>query len=372
MLLPRLREAWDGGPAVLPVDPRLPTRARGAVIARLQPGGTVRDDGIVSLPGAPVADDTVVVVTTSGSTGAPRGVELSRSALDASVRLGLDRTGADPDVPWLACLPASHVGGLLALLRAIVTGTDPVVHDGFDAGAVAAIEGPVHLALVPTMLRRLLAADADPSGWGTVLIGGARMPEDLAAAVPTAVRTYGMTETSGGCVYDGVPLDGVEVVEGADGRLRISGPTLMSGYRPGGGGLDDDGWFTTSDIGTVGADGHVQVLGRADDVIVTGGEKVVAAQVAARIEAHPAVAEAEVIGIPDQEWGQRAIAVVVPAQVGAILSLALLRSFVADAMPRYAAPQDLVVVNALPRLGSGKVDRQALRAALAAATAQTG
>jgi o-succinylbenzoate---CoA ligase len=364
VLLPHLRAAWEGGPAVLPVDPRLPTRARGALVAAMAPGGAVRDDSVVALPGLPVHDDTVVVVTTSGSTGVPRGVELSRRALEAAVRAGLARTASDPQVPWLACLPASHVGGLLVLLRSLVTGTPAIVHDGFDAAAVAAEPGPLHVALVPTMLQRLLAAGADPTRWATVLLGGARVPEALVAAVPQAVRTYGMTETCGGCAYDGVPLDGVRIAEGPGGRLRIAGPTLMTGYRPGGGGVDLDGWLTTDDVGAIRPDGRVEVLGRADDVVVTGGEKVVAGLVAARLEAHPAVAEAEVVGVPDEEWGQRVVAVVVPAQVGAVLSLALLRSFVADAMPRYAAPQDLVVVNALPRLPSGKVDRRALAASL--------
>ncbi|WP_370327311.1 AMP-binding protein [Euzebya sp.] len=373
-LLPRLRDAWDGGPAVLPLDPRLPPRARGALVAALKPGAVSKPGGLVSLPGAtPVADDVVAVVATSGSTGPPKGVELTRHALAASVDGGLSRTGADPEVPWVACLPVSHVGGLLVLLRAITTGTAPVDVDGFDADRIAALGHPVHLAVVPTMLRRLLAAGADPERWATVLVGGARLPDDLRSAVPHLTTTYGMTETSGGCVYDGVPLPGVTVSEADDGRLRIGGATLMRGYRrlagpsptpPPPAGLDPDGAFTPADLGTVDDDGRVTVLGRADDVIVTGGEKVVASQVAARLEAHPAVAEAEVLGVPDPEWGQRAVAVVVPAEVGAILSLALLRSFVADEMPRYAAPQDLVVVNALPRLATGKVDRVALRRAL--------
>jgi len=364
-----LADAWGGGPAVLPLDPRLPPRARGALVATLQPTAIVKPGGIVALPGGrPVPDDVALVVPTSGSTGQPKGVMLSREALEASVRAGLAATDADPAVPWLCCLPTSHVAGALVLLRGLVTGTPPVLHDGFDAAAVAAVEGPVHLAVVPTMLRRLLDGGADPSRWRSVLVGGARLPADLAERAPWATVTYGMSETAGGCVYDGRPLKGVGVHALPDGRLRIGGPVVMRGYRgpEGPWGLDADGWFTTADIGEVGQDGTVTVLGRADDVIVTGGEKVVAAQVADLLEQHPAVAEAEVVGVADPEWGQRAVAVVVPAQVGAILSLALLRSFVADQMPRYAAPADLVVVNAFPRLASGKVDRVALRRSLEA------
>lgn len=361
-LRPHLRDAWEGGPAVLPLDPRLPPRARGALVAALKPGAIVRPGGLVELPGGvPVPGDVVAVVATSGSTGTPKGVMLTRAALEASARLGLRRTSADPRVPWLCCLPVSHIGGLLVLVRGLITGTAPVLCDTFDVTAVAAVDQPVHLAVVPTMLRRLIAADVDTAGWRTVLVGGARVPAGLRDAVSGTVATYGMSETSGGCVYDQQPLDGVTVTAGPDGRLRIGGPTLMAGYRLAArSGLDHDGMFTTDDIGEVAVDGTVTVLGRADDVIVTGGEKVVATQVAHRISQHPAVAEAAVIGVPDPGWGQRAVAVVVPAQVGAVLSLALLRSFVVDTMPRYAAPQELLVVNALPCLANGKVDRLAL------------
>lgn len=364
-MLPALRAAWTGGPAVLPLDASLPPKVRSRLLLATTPGAIARPDGLVSLPGGtPVADDTVVVVPTSGSTGPPKGVELGRGALEASVRSGLARTGADPAVPWLCCLPVSHVAGILVLLRAIVTGTPPIVHDGFDAGAVAAVAGPVHLATVPTMLRRLLDAGARPERWASVLVGGARLPAGLREQVPSLTATYGMTETSGGCVYDGRPLDGVRVAADDLGRLRIGGPTLMLGYRGAPtSGLDADGWFTSNDLGRVEADGTVVVLGRADDVIVTGGENVLASQVEARLEAHPAVAEAVVVGVPDPEWGQRLVAVVVPEQVGAVLSLALLRSFVAESMPRHAAPQAVQVVNALPRLRGGKIDRVAVQRA---------
>ena len=371
-LLPHLRDAWAGGPAVLPLDPRLPLTSRSALLAGINPGAVSRDGSIVSLPFAvPVPDDVVAVVPTSGSTGHPKAVMLTRPALEASVTTGLARTDADPSVPWLCALPVSHIAGLLVLLRGIVTGTPALLHEEFDAERIATLAGPYHLAVVPTMLRRLLEAGADPSRWGSVLVGGARVPETMREQVPQLVETYGMTETCGGCVYDGIPLPEVTVNEQADGRLRIDSPTVMAGYHlPGAGvrgrgiGLNSDGSFTSEDIGHVAADGAVTVLGRDDDVIITGGEKVVASAVAARIEQHQAVVEAEVIGVPDAEWGQRVVAVVVPAQVGAILSLNLLRSFVADSMPRYAAPQDLVVTNTLPRLSNGKVDRQSLLASV--------
>lgn len=367
-VLPRLADAWAGGPAVLPLDPRLPPRARGALVAALKPGAIVKPGGLVDVPGGlAVADDVMAVIATSGSTGIPKGVELTRSGLESSVRLGLRRTASDPDVPWVCCLPVSHIAGLLVLLRGIVTGTPAVLHDGFDLAALSTLDHPAHVAMVPTMLQRLVDAGTDMTRWETVLVGGARIPDGLRKVVDGLVATYGMTETSGGCVYDGHPLDGVTVSEGVDGRLRIGGPTLMAGYRLSHeSGIDSDKMFTTNDVGEVAPEGSVRVLGRVDDVIVTGGEKVVATQVAARIEQHPAVAEAAVVGVADPQWGQRAVAVVVPAEVGAILSLALLRSFVADAMPRYAAPQDLMVVNAFPRLPNGKVDRLALQQMVAA------
>ena len=247
-----------------------------------------------------------MVVGTSGSTGEPKGVELSAAALLHSARASLARVGALPGERWLCCLPVTHVAGLQVLVRSLAAGTEPAVAPRADAGALAA-SGAAHVSVVPTQLARLLddpAGAAALAGFSSVLVGGAASPRGLlararAAGVP-AVTTYGMTETCGGCVYDGVPLDGVRVRAGDDGLLRISGPVLMNRYY---GGPDLDEEFVTSDLGVVSADGRVTVRGRADDVINTGGHKVVPGEVAAALESCPGVREVVVVGRPDPEWG---------------------------------------------------------------------
>ncbi len=173
-----------------------------------------------------------------------------------------------------------------------------------------------------------------------------------------------MTETCGGCVYDGMPLDGVRVAAGQDGRIRIAGPVLFTRYRrrPG---LTREvlagGWFTTSDLGSVGPSGRLTVRGRADDVINTGGEKVIAGEVAAVLETCAAVRAAVVVGRPDDEWGERVTAVVVPADPAAPPVLNMLRTHVLRVLPPAAAPRELMLVAEMPLLPSGKPDLQALR-----------
>ena len=173
------------------------------------------------------------------------------------------------------------------------------------------------------------------------------------------VATYGSAETAGGCVYDGLPLDGVAVGIGVDGRIRIAGPTLFEGY-DGDPALTAevlvDGWFLTADAGRFDEDGRLQVLGRLDDMVVSGGVKVPAAAVAARLREHPDVIAAEVGGVPDDEWGQRVVAWVVGR-----LSLDEARAWVAEVHPRSWAPREVVVLDALPMLANGKVDRVNLR-----------
>jgi len=367
-LLELLAAALDGsGPAIAPVDAKLPRSRLDALVEALAPGSVEGPDGVTTGRSGQekgVAEGTAVVVATSGSTGAPKGVELGAAALLHSARASLARIGARPGQRWLCCLPATHVAGLQVLVRSLVSGTDPVLADRADAPTVAA-SGCAHVSLVPTQLSRLLDVDISPfTEFSSVLLGGAAAPAGLLAAARAAgvpvVTTYGMTETCGGCVYDGIPLDGVRVRIGDDERIWIGGPVLFSGYRHGPE-APGDGWFRTGDLGRVEPDGRLVVRGRADEVINTGGYKVVPGEVAAALQAHPGVRDAAVLGQPDPEWGERVVAVVVPADPAEPPALELLRLHVQQRLPRYAAPSRVVMVDAVPMLPSGKHDLVRLR-----------
>jgi o-succinylbenzoate---CoA ligase len=363
-LLELLAAALDGtGPAILPLDPDLPPERLAAIVDAFAPAA-------VHTCGQPAGQETAGVIATSGSTGPPKGVQLSAAALLHSARASLDRVGAAPGQRWLLCLPATHIAGVQVLIRSLAAGTEPVVAPRAGADVLAA-SGCAHVSVVPTQLRRLL--DADPGaawarGFTSVLLGGAAAPAALvdaarAAGVPV-VTTYGMSETCGGCVYDGRPLDGVAVATGDDGRIRISGPVLFSGYRlrPDLTAAAMDGaWFVTSDLGAVRPGGRLTVRGRADDVIITGGENVVAGEVAALLETCPGVREAAVVGRPDPEWGERVIAVIVPDNPAQPPTLDLLCRHVRERLPRYALPRELVLRPAMPMLPSGKPDLETLR-----------
>jgi O-succinylbenzoic acid--CoA ligase len=214
----------------------------------------------------------------------------------------------------------------------------------------------------------MLDAGADLAALRAILVGGAAVPAGLLAAARAAgarvVTTYGMSETCGGCVYDGVPLDGVQVRTGEDGRIRIGGPVVFSGYRNRpdltAAALDDD-WFVTSDVGRLDPDGRLMVHGRADEMINTGGEKVAPAEVAAILEGCPGVREAAVFGEPDPDWGERVTAAVVPTDPAAPPTLADLRTAVRQHLPAHAAPKALILLPAIPQLPSGKPDLTAIR-----------
>jgi O-succinylbenzoic acid--CoA ligase len=371
-----LARALDGtGPTLLPLDADLPAARLRRLFGLFQPAVIVDGDGEATVrsssPG--VSPDTAVIITTSGSTGEPKGVELSATALSHSARATLARIGARPGERWLLCLPPAHVAGLQVLVRSLLAGTEAVAAPAATADALAA-SGCAHISVVPTQLVRLLDERGGPAAlarFSSVLVGGAAagtaMLERARAAGINAVTTYGMSETCGGCVYDGVPLDGVRVRADEEGRLRISGPVLMNRYfgRPeltaaALGSADGGGEFVTSDLGRV-EGGRVVLRGRADDVINTGGHKVIPGEVAAALASCPGVREVVVVGRPDPEWGERVTAVVVPTDPSDPPGLELLRIHVRGTLPRYASPSEVVLTETIPVLPSGKPDLAALK-----------
>lgn len=350
-----LRRAWDAGDAVLPLDRRLPGPARRAVMEAAHPTVVVDRTGRHRLPdGEPVEDGDALVVATSGTTGVPKAVILTHDAVRASAEATSRRLAVDPTTDtWLACLPLAHVGGLSVVTRALITGTPLIVHDGFDADAVirAARAGATLVSLVPTALARV-----DPALFRTVVVGGSRPPRDRP---PNVVATYGMTETGSGVVYDGVPLDGVEVRIAADGEIHLRGPMLTRGYRDGTDPRTGDGWLPTGDLGAwVG--GRLVVRGRRGDLIITGGENVWPEPVEGALRTHPKVADAAVAGVEDPEWGQRVVAWIVPTDPADPPRLAELRDWVSARLPRFCAPREVRVTTALPRTPLGKLRRSAL------------
>jgi O-succinylbenzoic acid--CoA ligase len=310
-------------------------------------------------------DPSPLVIETSGSTGRPKRVMLSRAAMRASALATQERLGGPGQ--WVLNLPPTYVAGVQVLYRSVVARTDPVVFqdwDDFESVWRRMTAERRYLSLVPTQLFRYLDDGFDVHDLGrftAVLVGGG--PLDRRTRVEaegmgiTVVQTYGMSETCGGCVYDGVPLDGVEVRIDENEQVLLRGPVLFDGYE------DDpdrtaevlrDGWLVTHDLGHWTPEGRLAIDGRSDDVIVSGGVKVPASAVAAALLAHPWVNEAEVVGVPDDEWGERVVAVVTSSGP---VDLDDLRDLVE---PRAWAPRRVVAVDELPLLPNGKVDRVTL------------
>jgi o-succinylbenzoate---CoA ligase len=349
-----LAASMSGGPPIapLPVDPIERTRA----ITMFQPDHPV------------VEADAAVVVATSGSTGAPKGVVISRAALRASVEATHARLGGAGD--WALALPPFYVAGLMVCARACVGGTRAVpVRSDLDnlQEVVDTLSERRYISLVPAQLDRALQrgdVTAALAGFSTVLVGGG--PTDVSLverALASGIRvvpTYGMSETCGGCVYDGKPLRGIAVDVSDDGQILIESSTLFAGYR-----LRPDltaevlieGRFHTRDRGRWDA-GRLVVLGRLDDMVITGGHKVDLANVEQAVQRWAAhhKAHAAALGIPDPVWGTTIMAV--SDSPG---SLEDLQSVVRQWLPAYAVPRELIYLDQLPWLPNGKPDRVAIR-----------
>lgn len=315
------------------------------------------------------------VVFTSGSSGAPKAVELTAgnhlwSAVGSALALGV----ADDD-RWLACLPLHHVGGLAILMRGLVSAVPVLLHPRFDPAAVnAAIDGDgvTRVSLVPAMLQRVLAARGArpvPSSLRTVLLGGAPAPPALLRecarrGVPV-VTTYGMTEAASQIAAGGRPLlgvavrvtrDGAAVANGEVGAIEIAGPVVSPGQ------LGAGGWLATRDLGRLDGDGRLTVVGRADDVIISGGENVHPREVEEALESHPEVAEACVFGVPDPTWGEIVAAWVRP-QAAPGPEVAALIDHARRRLATFKVPRLLTLVGDFPRSAAGKILRRAVRAA---------
>lgn len=336
----RLQQIWQDGDAAFVVDQRLPPASKLAICNTMRVGEEV-DSG------------DAIVVATSGSTGTPKGVVLTHDAIRASALATSRRLAVDDEDHWLACLPLSHVGGLSVVTRSLHTGTRLTVLPEFDAAAVDRSSATL-VSLVSTALRRV-----DTTRFRAILLGGSRPPVDRPS---NAVATYGMTETGSGVVYDGRPLDGVEVrIDGAD-QIWLRCPMLMCGYRNLPSPIDPDGWFPTGDLGRwiedpdVAEGRRLHVDGRRGDLIISGGENIWPEAVEAALRTHASIADVLVRGVPDAEWGHLVEAVVVPTP-GTEPTLAVLRDHVKVEHPAFMAPRRLVLVDTLPRTTLGKLRR---------------
>ncbi len=373
------------GPAIAPL-PAGPPEYVERILAAVRP-----DD-----PGAPLEDDDVaVVVATSGSMGEPRGVLLSGSALIASAKASDTRLGGPSR--WVMALPAHHVAGLQVLVRAHLSGIPPIPLDSVGgaghfsaaefanatraARAIADCDGAqLRTALVPTQLARIVELGPSASdvlgAYDAILIGGAAAAHGLIARATSLgariITTYGMTETSGGAVYDGTPLAGVAVrIVDSDadgvGRIELSGPTVARGYR-----LRPDlteasfgpNLHRTSDRGRIDASNRLVVVGRIDDVVQVGGINVSVAAVEAAIQEHAMVAEAAVVATDDDQWGSKVTAFIVATDADSLSGQPLTDSIIeraANALGAESRPRDVVVMTSLPTLPTGKIDREQLR-----------
>ena len=330
-----LQRIWDEGDAAFPVDQRLPFEERRRLIERMGASKVITPDSEQDRKGYPVENGDALVVATSGTGGSPKGVVLTHDAVAASAKM------------------TSHIGGLSVVTRALLTGTEVEVHSKFSASACekSGRSESTLVSLVVTAMQRI-----DVSLFRKILVGGSSIPIDLP---PNVVATYGMTETASGVVYDGIPLEGVEI-KIIDGQILIKSPSLLRCYRNGVSPFTDGGWFPTGDGGEFDKDGKLKVFGRIEHVIVSGGEMIWPASVERALSGLSWINEAAVVGSPDEEWGEVVTAFVVPTDKETAVSLEQTREALSEVLPRFALPRALHIVSALPKTTSGKVAKKRL------------
>lgn len=364
--------AWDAGEAVVVLDPGAEPAVRERLLDMVTPTHILDADGRRDLlGGVGTPAGTAAVVTTSGTTDAPKTVELTVAGVDAigaGFAAALDASAADR---WLACLPLHHVAGLAILARARVSGAPVVVHPAFAVDAVAAspmTEQTTLVSLVPTMLHRLLEAGAPVHAFRRIITGGAPIPPALRRraeeAGATAVDAYGLSETWGGVMLDGVPVPGAEVALGMDDEVLVRGAMVMRGYRlhpeETAAAFTSDGWLRTGDIGARDEDGSVRIVDRRDELVISGGVNVSPRAVETALGSHPLVDDVAVGGRPDDEWGERVVAYVVPRDRRTPPTIDELRAFARDRLDAAQLPRELVVVDRIPRSEGGKIIRRSL------------
>jgi O-succinylbenzoic acid--CoA ligase len=367
-----VRRCWDDGEAVAVLDPRAPAAALDRAAALLAPTHVVDGNGRRAVAdGRPATGGVAAVVLTSGTTGEPKAVELTRAGRDAIGRGFAAALGTTPHDRWLACLPLHHVAGLAILGRSVASGVPVVIHDGFHLDAVASSpdrEGTTIVSLVPTTLARLLDAGGDVARYRVVVVGGAPLPPALRARCDTAgvrcVDTYGLSETWGGVLLDGVPVPGADLDLGDEGEILVGGPMVMRGYRfdPDATALalTADGRLRTGDLGRREPDGRIVVTGRRRELIISGGVNVSPIAVESVLADHPGVADVCVAGRPDPEWGERVVAFVVARDPLAPPTLEELRAFARDRLTKPQLPRHVEVVAEIPRTAGGKTLRHRL------------
>jgi O-succinylbenzoic acid--CoA ligase len=350
----QVRKAWDSGDAVFPIDQRLPQSAKQSLITQFKPSVVIDETGnSVELSNSePTTHKDALVIATSGSTGAPKGVVHTHESIRALLNMSQSRLQTDSSTHWLLCLPVSHVAGFSILARSILLGNPISILSKFNENEVlnSARAGATHVSLVPAAMQRI-----DPSVFNTILLGGAAAPPNLPNNV---VTTYGMTETFGGIAYNGHPLDGVEV-RTVNESIELKSPSLFRTYRGQDAERPTEDWYETGDSGAF-TNNQIRVFGRKDDMIITGGENVWPLVVEKVVATLPGVEQVVVGGIEDAQWGQRVVAWIVSSSDVAP-TLEIIRDHVKTQLPSFCAPSELRVVKEIPMTSLGKVDTQKLR-----------